>query len=180
MSAVEARSPAPAKMTIARAVEADIPFIMTTERRDGYEAVLGRSEEAWHRAALADKRYAFFVARDGDAPVGFVILRDWGAPEQVTHIKRIAVVYPSHGFGKTFLNLILDSVFGETQAFRLSLGLFPENLRARRAYESVGFKAEGISRGSAYFQGVNRDELVMAILRPDWRALREGTYPFSP
>jgi RimJ/RimL family protein N-acetyltransferase len=174
VSIAEARLPAAAKITTARAVEADIPFIMATERREAYETVLGRSDEAWHRAALTEKRYAYFLARDGAEPIGFVILRDWDAPEQVTHIKRIAVVDPGRGHGRAFLDLILDSVFGETQAYRLSLGLFPENLRARRAYEGVGFKAEGVSRGSAYFQGVNRDELVMAILRPEWRALREG------
>lgn len=173
MSAVEARPLAPGDMTIARAVEADIPFIMTTERREGYESILGRSDEAWHRAALADKRYAYFLARDGAAPIGFAILRDWDAPERVTHIKRIAVVELGRGYGKAFLNLILDGVFGETQAFRLSLGLFPENMRARRAYEGVGFKVEGVSRGSAYFQGVNRDELVMAVLRPDWQTMRQ-------
>jgi RimJ/RimL family protein N-acetyltransferase len=145
---------------------------MATERREGYETILGRSDEAWHRGALVDKRYAYFLAFDDDEPMGFAILRDWDAPERVTHIKRIAVTEPDRGYGKAFLNLILDSVFGETQAYRLSLGLFPENLRARRVYEGVGFKAEGISRGSAYFQGVNRDELVMAIVRPDWLDMR--------
>jgi RimJ/RimL family protein N-acetyltransferase len=175
MIAMTARSLAvPTGVTIARAGPTDIGFVMATERREGYEAILGRSDEAWHRESLVEQRYAYFLARDGDERIGFAILRDWDAPEQVTHIKRIAMVEPGRGDGKTFLNLILDSVFGETQAYRLSLGLFPENLRARRAYEGVGFKAEGISRGSAYFQGVNRDELVMAIVRPEWRALREG------
>jgi diamine N-acetyltransferase len=50
------------------------------------------------------------------------------------------------------------------------LGVFPDNTRARRAYEAVGFRAEGIARGSAFFYGVHRDELVMAVLRPVWEA----------
>jgi len=151
---------------------ADIPFIMACERGEGYDQVVGRSDEAWHRAALEEARYAYFLARLADEPVGFAILRDWGAAEAVTHIKRIAVTRPGVGLGKAFLNLILDRVFEETQAYRLSLGLFPDNIRARRAYEGVGFIAEGISRGSAYFGGAYRDELVMAILRPEWRTLR--------
>jgi len=160
-------------VAIAKAGAADIGFIMAAERRDGYEHLVGRSEQAWHRAAIEDPRYAYYLALRGDERIGFAILRDWDAPGQVTHIKRIVVVEPGRGFGKAFLDLILDEVFAVTQAYRLSLGLFPDNLRARRAYEGVGFKAEGISRGSAYFRGVNRDELVMAILRPEWRALRE-------
>jgi RimJ/RimL family protein N-acetyltransferase len=165
----------PADIAIVRAASADIPFIMTCERMEGYERLVGRSEESWHRDALAGDAYTYLLALRRDAPIGFTILRGWDAPEQVTHIKRIAVVEPGCGTGKAFLNLILDKVFGETQAHRLSLGLFPENLRARRAYEGVGFKPEGVSRGSAYFGGVNRDELVMAILRPEWRALRGVT-----
>jgi RimJ/RimL family protein N-acetyltransferase len=160
-------------LTLSRAVAADVPFIMACERGEGYDKLVGRSDEAWHRAALQEARYAYFLARRDGEPVGFTILRDWDAPEQVTHIKRIAVTTPSLGLGKAFLRLLLDRVFEETQAYRLSLGLFPENLRARRAYEGAGFKAEGISRGSAYFGGVNRDELVMAIVRPEWRSLRE-------
>jgi RimJ/RimL family protein N-acetyltransferase len=168
------RQDAPGMLRLARPTAADIPFIMACERREGYERFVGRSEESWHRAALESESYAYFLACHDGEPIGFAILRGWGAPERVAHIKRIVVAKPGLGFGKAFLNLILDHVFGETQAHRLSLGLFPDNIRARRAYESVGFKIEGISRGSAFFDGVNRDELVMAILRPEWRALREG------
>ena len=50
--------------------------------------------------------------------------------------------------------------------------MFPENTRARRAYEAVGFTAEGIARGNAFFGGVHRDELVMAVLRPEWEGGR--------
>ena len=49
-----------------------------------------------------------------------------------------------------------------------------ENLRARRAYEGAGFRAEGISRGSAYFQGIHRDELIMSILRPEWALIQSA------
>jgi RimJ/RimL family protein N-acetyltransferase len=157
-----------APVQLIRPVVADIPFIMATERIAGYEQWLGRSDEAWHRAALADRRFAYFLGRLDGEPIGFAILQGWAAAEQVTHIKRFAVVRPGQGLGKAFLRALAEAVFAETKAWRLSLGLFPENLRARRAYEGVGFQAEGISRGSALFHGVNRDELVMALLRPEW------------
>jgi RimJ/RimL family protein N-acetyltransferase len=155
-------------MQLIRPNLADIPFIMATERIEGYEHLVGRSDEGWHYAALSDARVAYFVAKQGDERIGFVILRDWASSEQVTHIKRVAVARPGQGLGKLFLRAVVDAVFKQTKAYRLSLGLFPENLRARRAYESVGFKPEGVSRGSAFFNGVNRDELVMSILRPEW------------
>ncbi|BCP52827.1 GNAT family N-acetyltransferase [Kaistia sp. 32K] len=162
---------------VVRARESDIPFLVATERRPGYEALVGRWEAEQHLQAMTEPRYAYFLARavygNGEAePLGFALLRDWDAPERSTLLKRIAVAEPGRGFGKALLNGVIDRVFTETRAHRLSLGLFPHNLRARRAYESVGFQAEGVSRGSAFIGGEHHDELVMAILRPDWLAKR--------
>jgi diamine N-acetyltransferase len=150
-----------------------IPFVMATERVAGFEELVGRWEEAQHRAALGDGRHLYFIGHDDAEPVGFAILRDWDAPERVTLIKRIAVSRPGLGHGRALLAKVLDAVFMETNAWRLWLGVFPENIRARRAYEAVGFQAEGIARGTAYFGGIHRDELVMAILRPEWEAKRK-------
>jgi diamine N-acetyltransferase len=155
-------------LSIARADESAIPFVMATERTAGFEALVGRWDEAQHRAALADGRHAYFVGRDGAEPIGFVIVRDWAVPERVTLIKRICVSSPDLGHGRALLTQVVDAVFKETHAWRVWLGVFPDNTRARRAYEAVGFRAEGIARGSAFFGGVHRDELVMAVLRPEW------------
>lgn len=157
-------------ITVARASTADLDYVMETERLTGYEALVGRWERKVHEAALADRHHAYFIARDDDRRIGFAILRGWASPERVTHLKRIAVGAPGRGDGKDFLRLIVKRVFAETDTHRLWLGVFPENARARRAYERVGFCAEGVARGSAFFGGVFRDELIMALLRPDWKA----------
>jgi len=162
-----------ARLQLVRPTLADVPFIMATERGEGYERWLGRSDHGWHCAALSDGRFAYFIARLDDEPIGFAILRDWGSSERIAHIKRLAVVRPGEGLGKPFLRALVDAAFQQTDAYRLSLGLFPDNLRARRAYETAGFKAEGVSRGSAFFGGVNRDELVMSMLRPEWARARD-------
>ena len=146
---------------------------MTTERLDGYEALVGRWNEAQHHAALADNRHAYFIARLQSQDVGFAIVRDWASPERVACIKRIAVSSPGQGYGKMFLAGLVDLIFTETDAHRIWLGVFPDNGRARGAYEAVGFKAEGLARGSAFFGGVYRDELVMALVRPEWPAGRD-------
>jgi len=141
---------------------------MATERRENFDQFVGRWDEARHRAALADGRHVYFLGRDGGEPIGFVIVRDWDSPERVTLIKRIAVCRPGQGHGRALLTQVVDAIFKQTSAWRVWLGVFPENLRARRAYEAVGFKAEGVARGSAFFHGVHRDELVMAVVRPEW------------
>jgi RimJ/RimL family protein N-acetyltransferase len=160
-----------------RACENDLSFIMATERREGYDALVGRWDEARHREALSDGSHAYFVGVDGSVPIAFVILRQWASAERVTLVKRIAVVAPGQGHGRMLLAAAVDRVFVETYAYRLCIGLFPDNHRARRAYEAVGFTAEGISRGSAFFKGVHRDELVMAQLRPEWEDRRRVGHP---
>jgi RimJ/RimL family protein N-acetyltransferase len=159
-------------LRLVRGTEQDIHFITTTERLDGYEELVGRWSEAQHRAALADGRHAYFIARLESRDIGFAIVRDWASSERVACIKRIAVSSPGQGHGKMFLAGLVDRVFTETDAHRIWLGVFPENDRARRAYEATGFKAEGLARGSAFFGGVYRDELIMALLRPEWSAGR--------
>ncbi|UDL87578.1 GNAT family N-acetyltransferase [Mesorhizobium sp. PAMC28654] len=160
---------------LVRATENDLPFIMATERREGYDALVGRWGESRHREAFVDGSHAYFIGVDGSVPTGFAILRQWASTERVTLVKRITVIAPGQGFGRLLLAAVVDRVFVETDAHRLWIGLFPDNHRARRAYEAVGFTAEGIARGSAFFKGVHRDELVMSQLRPEWEQRRSQT-----
>jgi len=161
-----------ATLSVSRADASAIPFIMATERTDGFDQFVGRWDEAKHRAALADGRHAYFIAQQNGAPVGFAILRDWASPERVTLVKRIAVGAPGQGRGRALLATVVDAVFRETDAWRLWLGVFPDNVRAQKSYTAVGFQPEGVARGSAFFGGVYRDELVMALLRPEWETRR--------
>ena len=156
-------------LELVRGTDADVAFVMETERLAGYEELVGRWSGAQHRAALADDRYAYFIARVASQPIGFAIVRDWASSDHVTCIKRIAVARPGEGDGRAFLTRLVNHIFRETEAYRIWLGVFPDNARARRAYEAVGFKAEGVARGSAFFGGVHRDELIMALLRPEWQ-----------
>lgn len=157
-------------IAIARAAEADLPFIMKTERLPGYDAFVGRSDKAQHRARMANIRCVHFIARDDGNPVGFAILRDWNSPDGITLLMRVAVARPGQGHGKAFLRALIDRVFTETPCHRFWLGQFPDNLRARHVYESVGFTAEGIARGNVFLVGRHHDELILSILRPEWAA----------
>jgi RimJ/RimL family protein N-acetyltransferase len=152
-----------------RASPTDLPFIMATERLDGYDRLVGRWNEVQHLSAMNDVHYAYFLARDAaENPLGFAIVRDWASPERVTCVKRLAVTSPGQRVGRRLLSAVVSAIFRETDAHRVWIGLFPENERARRAYQSVGFRPEGIARGNVFFGGVFHDELIMAILRTEW------------
>jgi len=110
-----------------------------------------------------------FIAWDDDRRIGFAILRglDLSRAGCTVETDRRWRALP-----RTWQGLCAPyhrtRVRGETDTHRLWLGVFPDNARARRAYEQVGFCPEGIARGSAFFGGVFGDELIMTILRPEW------------
>ncbi|PPE80590.1 GNAT family N-acetyltransferase [Kaistia algarum] len=151
---------------------ADLHFVIATERLPGYEHLVGRSTPAQHEAYLADDRHAYFIAEAAGSPAGFVIVRDWNSWDGVSLMKRVAVAEPGRGIGRAMLSAVVDRVFLQTEAWRLEIGLFPANERARRCYEASGFVPEGIARGRVFFEGEHRDEMVMAMLRPEWEARR--------
>lgn len=162
-------------LKLRRAEASDISFILATERGEGYDDLVGHWDADQHAAALADSRYAYFIACADDQPVGFAILRDWASTNQVTLVFRVAVAKPGVGYGKAMMRRVVEAAFRETDVYRLWIGVLPDNVRARRAYEAVGFRAEGIARGAWLMNGIRYDELVLAIVRPDWEAVRAGT-----
>lgn len=157
-------------LELREAKDADIDYVMRVERLPGYDKLVGRWDWDQHFEALSDPAYRTFIAEENGLPVGFVLIRGWNAADQVTLIKRAAVERPGGGIGHRMIAAALAEIFGNTKAYRVWIGCFPDNLRARHAYEKAGFQAEGVARGNAYFHGVHHDELILSILRPEWEA----------
>lgn len=155
-------------LELREATEADIDYVMRIERLPGYDKLVGRWDRQQHAEALADPGYRTFIAEENGQSAGFVLIRGWDAVDQVTLIKRAAVERPGAGIGHRMIAAALAEIFGNTQAYRVWIGCFPDNLRARHAYEKAGFQAEGVARGNAWFHGKHHDELILAILRPEW------------
>lgn len=146
----------------------DIPYIMHVERLPGYDRLVGRWERDQHAEAMRNPDYRYFIAADGGKPLGFVLVKGWNAIDHVTLIKRVAVEHPGNGMGSRIVSAVLAEIYGTTEAHRVWIGCFPDNMRARRAYEKAGFTAEGVARGNAFFYGEHHDELILSILRPEW------------
>lgn len=156
------------QMLLRRADPEDLDYIMAAERRLGYEALVGRWDKDAHLAAMSDPSYRYFIADTDGVAQGFAIIRGWHSPDHVTLIKRAAIDMPGRGTGRLMISTLVSAIFKETDAYRIWIGCFPDNVRARRAYEAAGFTAEGIARGSAWFYGEHRDELILSILRTEW------------
>lgn len=162
------------QVAIERATADDIPFIMATERLPGYSDLVGNWEEDRHRAAISDERFAYFIGREDGRLIGFTLVRDWNAANRVSLIQRVAVNQTDAGLGRRLVSAVVAAIFAQTPCHRIAIGCFPNNIRARKAYEAVGFQAEGIARGSAFFRGEHFDELILGMVRPDWLGLNQA------
>ena len=84
----------------------------------------------------------------------------------------IAIGYPEQygkGYGTEALRVILRYAFLELGLNRVQLHVYEFNKRAMRSYEKVGFVKEGVLRDAVYREGRYWDEVVMAILRREWK-----------
>jgi RimJ/RimL family protein N-acetyltransferase len=152
-----------------RATEADIPFIMETERLPGYEQTVGRFEEDEHRSHLADTAWLYLVHPE----MGLALLHGTDSRDGNLCLRRFIVTKTSSGLGSALLPLVLDYVFAETSAHRLWLHHVKENTKAARLYARFGFQHEGIEREAGLRPDGSRFDLVnLSILRPEWASRR--------
>ena len=152
-------------IAIVRASEADIPFIMATERLPGNEGLVGRWERDEHERAFADPGNAYFVGSIDGGPVGFVIVQHWLPREGGTLIRRIIVADKAKKIGRRLLSRVIDTIFAETDASWVWLNVFPHNERGQRAYASIGFRFED----RAKYPGSGGDKaLLMVLQKAEW------------
>jgi ribosomal protein S18 acetylase RimI-like enzyme len=146
---------------IVRASQADIPFIMATERTAGYEGLVGRWEQERHERELGDAGNAYFIGLAEGKPVGFVIVQHWGSTSGATLIKRIAVADTGKKIGRELLSQVIATILAETGAQRIWLDVRPHNVRAQRSYSALGFQIE--TREGSDFPGSS--EMLLMVLR---------------
>lgn len=77
----------------------------------------------------------------------------------------------SAGYGTEALRLLLRYGFDLLRLHRVDLRVLDYNLRAIRCYEKCGFVREGVERESGLVDGVWYDDVMMAVLEDEFRAL---------
>ncbi|MCX4835122.1 GNAT family N-acetyltransferase [Streptomyces sp. NBC_01016] len=136
--------------------------------RDGFDEVRLR---AWYgsRVDQDDRLDLAVVERATGRVVGESVLNDWDAGNESCSF-RIAFVPGAHGrgLGTEATRLIVGYGFEELGLHRISLEVYASNPRARRAYEKVGFVAEGVLRDALLWDGERVDAVVMSVLAPEW------------
>ncbi|MFF0740527.1 GNAT family N-acetyltransferase [Streptomyces sp. NPDC004111] len=126
---------------------------------------------AWYGSRQEqDDRLDLAVIEHGSGNViGEAVLNEWD-PDNESCSFRICLVPGTYGtgLGTEATRLIIGYGFEELRLHRISLEVYAFNPRARRAYEKVGFVAEGVLRDALLWDGRRVDTTVMSILAPEW------------
>ncbi len=77
----------------------------------------------------------------------------------------------SRGYGSEAIRLLLRYGFETMRLHRIDLRVLEYNVRAIRAYEKCGFVREGVEREAALVDGRWHNDVLMAILEQESRAL---------
>ncbi|MGC5661834.1 GNAT family N-acetyltransferase [Micromonospora sp. WMMD723] len=105
--------------------------------------------------------------------VGEVVLNDWDRHNASCNFRTLFVAAGrDRGLGTEATRLVVGYAFDTLGLHRVSLEVFAFNPRARRAYEKVGFVAEGVLRQVLRDTDGWVDATVMSILAPEWAVHR--------
>ncbi|MBA2665798.1 MAG: GNAT family N-acetyltransferase [Trueperaceae bacterium] len=139
-------------------------------------AVTLEHARTWY-GTLAEKEdrvdFGIVVART-DELIGEAVLNqiDWTNRSANFRILLDAARYSGSGYGSEATRLMLQYAFDELELHRVELGVFSHNPRAQHVYEKAGFRREGVRREALLWEGERSDEILMAILRPEWEAVQ--------
>jgi len=117
-------------------------------------------------------RYDFAIClKENDQMIGELSILDIEEDNKKAgfRISMSSIELTGKGYGSEAIKIVLQFVFEELHLNRLQLEVFDHNLRGIRAYEKVGFVKEGVLRESLYYNGNYSDEIIMAILKTNYK-----------
>lgn len=132
-------------------------------------------EKAYDGFALDNRVDLVIVDKETDEPVGDLSLNEIDHLNQNANI-RIALHEPrffGNGYGTEALRLILEYGFFTLNLYRIGLGVYSYNARAKKSYEKLGFQVEGVIRGELYYDNEYHDNIIMGVLKDEFIEARK-------
>jgi RimJ/RimL family protein N-acetyltransferase len=161
-------------MRICAALPEDVPHIVAIEQIPEYRDYIGAWPAEEHLRAMADTDNEYFVVSGDEATIeGFAILQGIHSEHHSLHLKRIAVRTPHRGFGRALLEYAMSRTFLEHHAHRFWLDVFETNIRARRVYESYGFRYDGVMREAILRDGEYHTLALMSLLDREYTSRQQ-------
>lgn len=129
-----------------------------------------------------DRRDLLIFSPEGEVLGESVINEiDWAACSANFRIALFGAAARDRGLGSWACALTRDYAFEGLCLHRLSLDVFSINPRAEHVYAKAGFRREGVMRDAICLpDGTYCDDVLMAILEDEWRALRASGTASAP
>ena len=151
------------------------PEILGTLRL--FQPMSEMSEERWI-ATLPDRIHEkvfaieVFDEEDGWIHIGNVGLHDVDYKDRHAELGIVigSKAHWGNGYGPDATRTMLRWGFDELNLHRVELEVYEFNARARRVYERVGFRHEGIRRACYFHAGRYHDAMLMGLLADEFRA----------
>jgi RimJ/RimL family protein N-acetyltransferase len=151
-------------------IQADLEVIVLSRTKPAAPISLAEFEAGYEVSSTQQSdRIMFAIEVDGEV-IGQTGLH------RIDHFNRscelgieIGRQYWSKGFGQDAVRTLVDYAFEHLNMNRIALEVLAEDPRAVGAYRKVGFVEEGRKRQVGWVRGTYEDELVMAILREEWK-----------
>ncbi len=161
-------------------IEEDVPFI--NQWRNDPEVMQYLTNQFRFIGLQADRNWFAYYQQHRNEAVRLAILDEGSlvGTVQLTQIDRMnqqaeySIMigeknHQSKGLGRQATRAILNHAFLDLNLHRIYLTVLPENERAIRLYESIGFQREGIYRKSLFKNGQFVDVLGMSLLRDEYQ-----------
>jgi RimJ/RimL family protein N-acetyltransferase len=128
-------------------------------------------DERWIREAATDSAW-FAIEVDAEV-VGICGLHGIDHYHQRADVGiRVGKPYWGRGHGQDAVRTVVDYGFRHLNLAKISLKVLADDERAVGAYRKAGFVEEGRLRDHTWFDGARHDELVMSVLREEWKPYR--------
>ena len=153
------------------------PLDAETARLTGCAPAFTRDEVvSFFLRAVGDETRRFFllIAPDGRI-AGECVINELDSALRYANY-RMAIFHPGdrgRGLGLWATQTMRDYAFSALSLHRLSLDVFSFNPRAEHVYRRAGFRREGVLRDAVPDGDGYGDDILMAMLEDEWRALRE-------
>lgn len=132
----------------------------------GERTITPASLEKFMEAMNSKSKSGFFVARDNDEIIGYMMVQNEKS-NRVSHRASIAVGVHSDSRGKGVGTALFEHVISwakEVGLHRLELTVIATNERAVHLYKKMGFEIEGVKKDSLCVGSHYIDEYYMAYL----------------
>lgn len=121
-----------------------------------------------------DDRYLFLIIAPDGRIIGESVINeiDWNLRCANFRIALFHSAERGKGIGTWATQVVRDFAFEELKLHRLELDVYSFNPRAEKIYLKAGFKREGVLRDSILDGDKYADDILMAILEEEWKAIK--------